>query len=91
MTDGEALDFLRKIPGVSGWRPLSERAWLRAYVERQGVDIEEFDAVVIRLGGRIKDHRSSRTLGPYLGQQPVPVQRVYVLPAAVFGNDRPET
>jgi hypothetical protein len=64
---------------VSGWRPPSERAWLRA--EHLSVDIAEVDEWVTRSGGRIEEHRPHRTLPPYLGQPSIPTQTLYLLRA----------
>lgn len=86
MTDTEIRDLLLTIRPVSGW-PRDQRAWLRDYVEQAGADLGEVDAWVVRFGGSIEEYQPQRTLRPYYGQQPVPVQTLYVIPRSVF--DKP--
>jgi hypothetical protein len=88
MTDAEIRELLLKVPAISGW-PRDQRAWLRDRVEQAGVDLAEVDSWVTRSGGSIEDHEPGRTLGPYSGQQPVPVQTLYVIPRSVFDEVTP--
>ena len=88
MTDDEIRDLLLRIPVVSGW-PRHQRAWLRDRVEQAGVDLAEVDSWVTRVGGSIEDHEPTRTLGPYYGQQPIPVHTLYVLPRSVLDEIAP--
>jgi hypothetical protein len=88
MTDAEIRDVLLKIPGVSGW-PRGQCAWLRERVAQAGVDLAEVESWVKRSGGSIEDHEPGRTLGPYYGQQPVPVQTLYVIPRSVLEDVTP--
>ncbi len=88
MTDAEIRELLLKIPAISGW-PRDQQAWLRDRVEEAGVDLAEVDSWVKRSGGSVEDHKPGRTLGPYYGQQPVPVQTLYVIPRSVFDDVTP--
>jgi hypothetical protein len=84
MTDDEIRELLQGLPEVSGWRPRTERAWLRT--GQPSVDLAEVDEWVTRSGGRIEEHQPSRTLPPYPGQPPIPTQTLYILPRAVLDN-----